>query len=96
VLVVVLVVGVGGGRDSCDVATGVEGRASCVPEGTGTPEVVVKVISIVVDVVEKKAGGNKPGGGLIGGCSGVGLIGGCSGAGVGEVPGEMLNAAAKF
>jgi hypothetical protein len=78
------------------------GHAAGVSEGADTPDVVVKVMSI--DVAEKKAGGNKPGGGLRGVCAGVGLVGGCSDVDVcsdgdvrvGEVSSEMLKAAAKF
>jgi hypothetical protein len=88
VLVTASVVGVGGVRDSCDAATDSVGHISCVSEGAGTPDVVVRVIPM--DVVGKKAGGNKPGGGLRGVCAGVGLVGGCSDVDVcmGEVSGE--------
>jgi hypothetical protein len=64
----------------------------------GDPEisaVVVKEMSI--EVVEKKAGNNNPGGGLTGGRSGWGVGGGVDLA-VGVVDGsvEILNVSAKF
>jgi hypothetical protein len=88
--------------ESCGVATDSVGHAAGVSEGADTLEVVDKVMSI--DVVEKKAGGNKPGGGLIGACAGVDPVGGCSGGdgwfdddvSVEDVSGEILKAAARF